>query len=208
MGAGKEGTLMRRLVLTLAATASVLALAPAMALARHHHHSGALRHHARIMRFGDLSGQPSTTSPTSNAGTVVSFTGGVLTIQTGNSTVSGTVTNDTTIECATSGQDQSGEDQGDQSTSGTDQSTGDDDQGTSGTDQSTGDDDQGTSGTDQSTGDDDQSTSGTDQSTGEDDQSSSGSCSSSNLTPGTTIHAAELRISSAGNVWEKVELGS
>jgi hypothetical protein len=186
---------MKRLVLTLAATASVVAVAPAAALARHHHH-GTRAHHARIMRFGDLSGQPTMTSPTTgNAGTVTSFTGGVLTIRlTDGSTVSGTVSNDTAIECATSGQDQSGEDQGDQ--------------GTSGTDQSTGDDDQSTSGTDQSTGDDDQSTSGSDQSTGDDDQNSSGSCSSSNLAPGTTIHAAELRISGAGNVWEKVELGS
>lgn len=174
---------MKRLVLTLAAAASVLAAAPAAALARHHHHA-ARTHHARIMRFGDLSGQPSTTSPTTgNAGTVTSFTGGVLTIQlTDGSTVSGTVSNDTSIECAASGQDQSGEDQGDQSTSGSDQSTTDDDQSTS--------------------------TGGDDQGSGEDDQGSSGDCSSSNLTRGATISAAELRISGAGNVWEKVELGS
>jgi hypothetical protein len=196
---------MRRLKLALAATVSVLAVAPAVALAHHHH---LRKHHSRIMRFGDLSGQPSTTSPTTNAGTVVSFTGGVLTIQIGSSTVSGTVTNDTAIECATSGQDQSGEDQGDQSTGSTDQSTGDDDQSTSGTDQSTGDDDQSTSGSDQTTSGTDQSTGEDDQGSGEDDQGSSGSCSSSNLTPGTAISAAELRISGAGNVWEKVELGS
>ena len=179
---------MRRLVSTLAATASILAVAPATALAHHHHHHfGARTHHTRFMRFGDVSNRPSTASSTGNAGTIASFTGGVLTIQlTDGSTVSGTVANDTKIECAAAAQ--SGEDRGD----------GDRDQG----DQSTsGDDDQASGGSDQSTGDDDQGS-------GDDDQSSGGSCSSSDLKPGTAIRAAELRISGAGKVWEKVELGS
>jgi len=87
---------------------------------------------------------------------VVSFTGGVLTIQLNDgSTVSGTVTNDTEIECAASGQ------------SGEDQSSGTEDQGDSGS-----------------------------------------SCSTADLTPGKAVHAAELRISSTGKTWDKVELGS
>jgi hypothetical protein len=191
---------MRRLVFTLAATGLLFVFAPTGALARHHHH-GNRSHHVRIRRFGDVSGQSTTTSSPDNVGMVASFTGGVLTIQLNdNSTVSGTVTNDTQVECTSSGQSQSigedgdtsGGDQGDQSSSGDDQG----DQSSSGDDQAE----------DQSSTSEDQSSTSEDQ--GEDQNEATSSCSSADLTAGRVVHAAELRISSAGKTWKKVELGS
>src|SRR5438067_1926195 len=80
--------------------AAVLALgAPAVASAhhRHHHH----RHHLRVRmeRFGTLAGAP-IAAPTSTAGTVASFEGGVLTLTLNDgSTVKGVVTSHTQIKC-------------------------------------------------------------------------------------------------------------
>lgn len=96
---------MRRLVLLIFASSCLIATGPATALAAHHHHHHHARHHVRhqIRRFGAPATQPSpSTSPTASptAGTVVSFTGGILTIMLNDqSTVSGAVTNDTEIEC-------------------------------------------------------------------------------------------------------------
>ena len=196
---------MRRLLFTLAATGLLIVLAPAAALAQHHHHHAThttRAHRTRVRRFGDLTTQPTTTTGSSDtAGTVQSFSNGVLTILLNdNSTVSGTVTSDTRIECSASGQSQTTHDDGDPG-SGT-QTSGDDNETSSAQTQSTGDDDQ-TSGTqDQGTGTDDQ---GDDQ--GE-DQGQSSSCSSADLTSGKVVRAAELRISSGGNTWSKVELVS
>ncbi len=209
---------MRRFAFTLAASGLLLVFAPASALAHHHrhgHHSNA--RHTRVSKFGDLSGQPTTASSTSDIGTVQSFTGGVLTILLNDhSTVTGTVTNDTAIECSGSGQSQgSGEDQGDQSSGGADdqgdQSSGTDNQGdqSSGTEGQSGQvptssEDQG----DQTSGAGDQG----DQSSGsgDDDQNEDQSQSSTSCTPsqGTPVHAAELKLSGADKTWEKVELGS
>ena len=176
---------MRRFAFTLAATGLLFVFAPAAALAHHHRtrSHGARSHHLRIRRFGDVNSQPTTSSSADNAGTVVSFTGGVLTIQLSDgSAVSGTVTNDTEIECAASGQSQS---------SGEDQSSGTEDQG------------------DQSSGSGDQSSGSGDQSSGTEDQGDSGStCSTADLAAGKAVHAAELQISSTGKTWDKVELGS
>jgi hypothetical protein len=201
---------MRRFVFTLAATGLLFVFAPAGAFARHHHHHGqrhsSRSHHVRIRRFGDVSGQSTTTSSPDNVGTVASFTNGVLTIQLNdNSTVSGTVTNDTEIECTASGQSQSiredgdtsGDDQGDQSSSGDDQG---EDQGSTSDDQG---EDQGSTSDDQG---EDQGSTSEDQ--GEDQNEATSSCSSADLTPGKVVHAAELRITSAGKAWKKVELGS
>ena len=201
---------MRRFVFTFAATGLLFVFGPAAALAHHQSrgHHGA-RAHSHIRRFGDVTSAPTTTSSTDNVGTVASFTGGVLTIQLNDgSTVSGTVANDTAIECASSGQSQSTQDSGDQGSSDSgDQSSGSSDSG----DQTSGSSDSG----DQSSsiGDQgDQSSSGEDQgdqsSSGEDQGDASSSCSSADLTAGKTVHAAELKITSAGKTWDKVELGA
>ena len=97
---------MRKIVLSVVACCAVIAIAPASALAHGKHHK---RHHARVHHrtFGHdwgLSGSstPSTSSE-QNAGTVQSFTGGVLTIALNNGQmVSGDVTGDTEIECQAS----------------------------------------------------------------------------------------------------------
>jgi hypothetical protein len=42
----------------------------------------------------------------------------------------------------------------------------------------------------------------------ENESDAESSCSTANLTPGAVIHEAELRITSAGSVWSKVDLVS
>jgi hypothetical protein len=149
---------MRRLVLTAVASAAVLALVPASALARHHarHHHSRSHHrtHIRHERFGNITTPPATTPapttpgapPADSVGTVTSFTNGVLMLTLNNgSTVSGTVTGDTEIEC------EGAMDQSMQS-------------------------------------------------------AENANCSMANLVPGAFIRGAELGISSAGAVFEKVDL--
>ncbi len=181
---------MRRVMFTVVATVLMAGAVPAAALAHHGHHKHHARHHARIRRFGDQNTQPTSTSPSDNAGKVVDFSKGVLTIQLNDgSTVKGMVTNDTEIECTSTQQSQtSSEDSGDGSG---DQSSGSGDQSSGSSDQSSG-------SSDQSSGDDDQSQS----------QSQSSSCSSSSLADGAVVHDASLRIGGSGPEWQKVELVS
>ena len=180
---------MRRLMFAIASVA-VFAFVPASALGRagsqHHgrHHKRHHRHHAHIRRFGDVTspGSPTTTpSPSQSAVTVASFTNGVLTITLNDgSTVSGAVTNDTEIECMAP--DTS-------STSGTMQRA-DDGPGDGG-------------------GDNGGSGDGGDhggQGPGDDDNGNQNNCSSADLTQGAMVAGAELKITSSGNVWDKVEL--
>jgi hypothetical protein len=138
--ADKE-VLVRKILLTVAATCAVLVLAPASALAHGHrgHHRG---HHARShdRTFG---AQGTSGSQSQNAGTVESFAGGVLTITLANgSTVSGQVTDATRIVCqaAQPAGMQSSErtwgDNGGAGAGGGDQGQGDDDQGQGDDDQS------------------------------------------------------------------------
>jgi Ni/Co efflux regulator RcnB len=103
---------MRRMIMTAVATVSLAA--PSAALAhngeRHHHHRGR-HHHAHVLAFHAQAPAGSTTTGTSSpsstpsstsdsAGTIASFTGGVLTITLNDgSTVSGKVTERTEIEC-------------------------------------------------------------------------------------------------------------
>jgi hypothetical protein len=166
---------MRRLTITLSAVALVLSIAPAAALARHHHprHHRRVVHHARIMRLG--SDTPTSSGTTANTVTVQSFQNGLLTLTVGNSTVSGTVTDATEIECAAPEQDQVVHEDGDGGGSGSDNGSGDDG--------------------DQSSGEQ-----------GDDDAASN--CSTMNLTGGAVVREAELRITSAGAVFDKVELAS
>ena len=171
---------MRRIVLSVVACCAVIAILPASALAHRGHHK---RHHARVHHrtFGhdwsQSSNSSTSTSSDQNAGTVQSFTGGVLTIALSNGqTVVGNVTGDTEIECQapdTSGMQS--HDSGD---------GGGDNQG----DNNQGDDNQGQ-------GDDDNN-----------NNNGAQSCDSSSLTTGTVVHEARLRLSGAGATWDKVEL--
>jgi hypothetical protein len=114
-----------------------------------------------------------------NAGTVVSFENGTLTIDVfGGGEVSGQVTADTEIECE-----------------------GDDDQGE---DESGDDDDRSVMHED---GDDDNSGPGSDDS-GEDgnEDENDDSCAAGALSAGAVVHEAELRVSDGGAVWEEIEL--
>lgn len=156
---------MRKVVLSAVACCALIAIIPASALAHGHHHK---RHHSRIHHrtFGHDWGQSgnsgTSTSAAQNAGTVQSFTGGVLTIAlTNGQTVSGDVTNDTEIECKApdmptmwSSHDHGGDNGNDQG----------------------------------------------------DDGNENANCSSADLTPGTVVHAARLRLSGAGATWDKVEI--
>ena len=190
---------MRRMILAAATSSLVLALVPAGAMARQHSHHKRhharhqVRHHKRVIhrRFGDVNNPattPTTGTPSSDAvGTVDSFTNGTLTIKLNNgSTVSGTVTNDTEIECEASS-----------STVMTDthRDGGGGDNGGSGSGDNGG----------QNSGDDhgDQGDQGDDND--QDDQAQQ-ACTTANLTPGASVRGAELKISSAGAVWDKVDL--
>lgn len=98
---------MRRMFLIAVASCTLLAVAPATALARHHSRRG---HHARVhhKKFGTDPASPNTPSGTmtpvntapSTTMSVVSFAGGVLTISdsTGQN-IMGTVTADTRLIC-------------------------------------------------------------------------------------------------------------
>ena len=176
---------MKRLTLTAFASALVLAIAPASALASHHHkrHHHKRGHHARVVhkRFGDVNNPATPSTPTSDAvGTVDSFTNGVLTIKLNDgSSVSGKVTNDTEIECEAAENESTMHADGDGGGGGGDNSGGDDN----------------------GRGDDN----GGDDNGGGDDENGQ-SCTSTDLASGTSVTGAELRITSAGAVWEKVRL--
>lgn len=200
---------MRRVMFTVVATVLMAGAVPAAALAHHGHHKHHARHHAKIRRFGDQT-QPTSMSPSDNAGTVTDFSNGVLTIQLNDgSTVKGAVTNDTEIEC-TSTQPQTtthseGDGSGDQSSGSGDQSSGSGDQSSGGDNQSSGTEDQGDNDANETQGEDQNQTQGEDQ--GE-DQNQSSSCSSSSLKDGAVVHEASLRLGGSGASWQKVELVS
>jgi hypothetical protein len=129
---------MRKVLLSVVACCAVIAIVPASALAhgdhhKRHHHRG---HHAQVHHRQFGSDQLGVNNQDQNAGTVQSFTGGVLTIALNNGqTISGQVTGDTEIECEAvendmsslrshdrHGGDDNGDDNGDN-----DQGRGDDD---------------------------------------------------------------------------------
>jgi hypothetical protein len=123
-----------------------------------------------------------------NAGTIKSFDGGVLTITLAKGgELSGTVDGDTEIEChdakAHDSSDGGGDDHGDDGPS---HESGDDQ----------GDDHGDDPGDDH--GDDNE---------GEDDHGDNGNCGTEALTPGAQVGEAELKVTSDGATWEKVELG-
>jgi len=185
--------------------------APALASATHHsrsacHHRAhrACEHvhharHARVLVFGTAptgttTGAP-TTAPTSStpasadqtAGTVASFTGGVLTITlTDGSTVSGKVTEETEIHCMATASAEGLED-GHDGEGGED--SGEDSHGGSGTSAHAADSSQG--------GSDDG---------GDGEHGESSPCTSAVLTPGAVVREAELSVSSGGAVWDHVDV--
>jgi hypothetical protein len=191
---------MRRMIITAVATVSLAA--PSAALAhnggRHHHHHGARHHHAHVLAFhaqapaGSTStGTTSPSSPSDSAGTIASFTNGVLTITLNDgSTVSGKVTERTEIECpapSASAAGFSGHDGGDDN--------GFDDNGHDGSGESGPSD--GRSG--DCPGQDDN---------GQDDngQDAAEHCTSAALVPGASVKEAFLSVGGDGATWVKVEL--
>jgi hypothetical protein len=198
---------MRLRLLTVVGALALALAVPSAALAHHgrghHHHHKAKAHHAKF-RFEHIGANgvsgptmtpssPTTPSPTTpaNAGKVTSFEKEMLTITLGDgSTVSGTVTSETKIECvpatpatgAESGDKSPGDDMGE----GDDQSRGDMSQ-------------------------DDQSEEGSqdDRQDGDEDEQEGAAeppCDSSLLVPGTVVHSAELRIGPSGNEFENIVL--
>jgi hypothetical protein len=189
---------MRRMIMT--AVASVSLAAPGVALAhtgehrrageRHHHHHHHRGHHrqAHVLAF-HAQAPASSTSPTGStgpttpasedkAGTIASFTGGVLTITLNDgSTVSGKVTERTEIECpappSASAADLSGRDGGESGSSddGPGESSGDDDNGN---------DDNGNEVAEH--------------------------CTSAALVPGASVKEALLSVGGEGATWLKLEL--
>jgi hypothetical protein len=186
----------RKVFFTALVSAALLVVAPASALARGHSSRGHHRvHHARVhhvrshlKRFGTDVPSPGPTTPSSSdtAGTVASFSGGVLTIRLNDgSEIHGLVTDATELECTAGMTTMMRSDGGGSGDSGGDQSgdQGEHHGGDQGDDQGAGDD----------RGDND-------------DTGGAQSCSSSALTPGAVVQGAELKVSSAGAIWDKVEL--
>jgi hypothetical protein len=201
---------MRRLLLGAVAASLLTLTGSATALAahrgkRHHgtHHAARHRHRhhhatgARLLRFGvaafNTSGAATNSADTpsdENAGTVKSFTGGVLTITLADeTTVSGKVTEATRLECESATAPEGGQDD----------EPGDDNQG----DDDNQSDEQGTSGGDEQSG---ATATTASNDSGDDDEQGGEACTTAALVPNAVVHEAELSVSSAGAVWEKVEL--
>jgi Ni/Co efflux regulator RcnB len=216
---------MKRILLT-AMVSSALALGAPGVVAAHdgehqeqkhqrieqeHHHGAHRKHahyarrhrrhhrHAHFLRFGATSaGTPTSASPGTppasapansdeRAGTVASFTGGVLTLTlTDGSTVSGKVTDATEIECRSGAPAAIAADHGDHG----EENHHGEDNGVDGEDCHGG--SQGPGGRDEH-GDDN-------------DEDRAEHCTTAALVAGAVVREAELRVSSAGAVWQKVEL--
>jgi hypothetical protein len=203
---------MRRIIVTAVAL-TALALPGAAVASHEREHQGRVedhgvhqhkRHHrhAHLVRFGNTSGTraaPPTSatppapagSPDDTAGTIASFTGGTLTIKLDDgSTVSGKVSERTEIECssamAAAARDGNG-DQGDD--------RGNDGQSNSGP---------GNGRHGDASGRDDNDNDANDDNDNDNDQVEH--CTTAALVAGAVVREAELRVSSAGSVWEKVEL--
>jgi hypothetical protein len=226
---------MKRIFLTaVASSALALALgAPGAALAHdgeqhqgehqlgehHHHHHHARdartqrRHHrhAHFMRFGPQpAGAPAPPAApmapaNETAGTVASFTNGVLTIKLiDGSMVAGKVTEGTRIECRSAASnaitaDDHGENRGED---------GADNSGPGGN-SGPGNAGRGDEGQDNDRQDNDAQDNDRQDNDGRDDDANDEAehCTTAALVPGAVVREAELRVSSSGAVWQEVELG-
>jgi hypothetical protein len=194
---------MRRIFLMALASSALLLAAPSMASAHQgkarHHARHAKRHHHTLLRFGKLAAStgtsgtttatPSTGTPTAptdeTAGTVASFTGGVLTITLKDgSTVSGKVTEKTEIHCTSATPTTGG---------------GDDDEG-SGEDSHAPSGETGVRAHDSSFSHDEGGDSGGD------GEGATVPCTSADLLPGAVVGEAELSLGGAGAVWDHLVL--
>jgi hypothetical protein len=189
-------------ILLVAVSSSVLALAaPAIASAHHHgkHHSA--KHHAARARVLDFRasapassslGSPATpaTPGTESAGKVTSFKEGVLTITlTDGTPVSGKVTERTEIHCTPSTPPTGGDD---------------DEAGSSEGDHGSSTDAQPNEG---SQGDARAASSGDDGEDGEDgSDNGQQACTTTALMEGAMVREAELSLTSAGAVWDRIDL--
>jgi hypothetical protein len=186
---------MRRTLLTATAVSALALGAPAAASAHHKHHHKHHSTHARVLLFKShtVPASPTKTAapsaPSSEpAGTVTKFEEGVLTITLGDGSVfKGKVTEQTRLECpsSTTGQADAGDDQG-----------GGDDQSGS---------DSGEHGGPSVMGQLNRDFQGEDQDANDDDGGQQ-ACTTAALTSGAKVGEAELVITSAGAVWEKVDL--
>jgi hypothetical protein len=200
---------MKRMLLTAVAS-SLLALAlPGAASANHgkRHHGASHKRHAkraRLITFGTAglapASGPTTTTPTPTtpttpagepAGTVKSFEKGVLTITLKDgTTVSGMVTEETRLECQSATPSPT---------------TGDDDQG-AGDDQSSPESGEHGATTAHAADHGQQGEDGGDDQGDEGGDGSQTSCTTAALVPNAVVGEAELKLGSAGAVWEKVQL--
>jgi hypothetical protein len=212
---------MRRLSLAAFVSALVLAATPALASAhRHHSHSHHFRNrteHFRGVTRADSS--TSQTAPTTPNVTVASMTNGVLTLTLADgSTISGKVTDDTEVVCAPSSdsQMQNGrDDRGDGGWGGGNSGGGDWGGGGSsgggdwGNGGNSGSRDWGGGGSsgggDWGNGGDGGGGPGDDNGGG--DGGNGPSCGLADLLPNAVVTAADLRFTSAGAEWERIELG-
>jgi hypothetical protein len=185
----------KKVLFTALVSAALLALGPASSLARDHHsrsHHHRVQHaRAHIRHFGTrdvtTSGTPGAIS-SGSAGTVASFTDGVLTLRLNDgSQVSGKVTGATELECSAGMMDIRTEDGGPGGDRGGDQG-GDHGDGRNGGDRDGG---------DRNRGDDNG---------GDADEGGAPSCTMSALAHGAVVQDAELKVSSAGAIWDNVEL--
>jgi hypothetical protein len=186
---------MRRILIALVMSGAVVVAAPTEALAAHHHarHHRSSRRHSRVRheRFG--SADTSQPGSSGQAGTVTSFADngngtGVLTItlNDGTTMVTGTVDNNTELECTSSSSSQQGEDTGDNGDSNANSGDNNASDGGGGS----GDDNGGNDGNDN----------------GDNGDNGAQMCSTANLTPGTSVADAVLEVTSSGAIWDKVEL--
>lgn len=191
---------MRR-ILPIVVAASALTLALPGAASAHHrsHHRSHHARRARVRTFGAFTrsaapvtaptpsaptppSPPTTPTPPSPAGTVLSFTEGVLTITLPDkSTVSGKVTENTELECVTAGEEKDDDGPGD-------------DTGTS--DARIADHGAGAPGDEEREGSD------------HGDHEEAAPCTTEALKPGASVLGAELILTSGGPVWERIELGA
>lgn len=175
---------MRKILFASVASCIVLAVAPATAFARSHHHRGHHRVHRTDVRVRDEhfgSWNDENTAPNNsgqNAGTVASFSNGVLTLTLNDgSMVSGQVTDATEIKCeAVEPQEMEHSRHAD-----------------------------GDHGGGSNSGDDNGDNNGNNDDQGENEQGAA-MCLSANLVPGAVVRDAELTLSGAGAIWREVEL--